>query len=186
VESLDNLRKSRKIQGDLQYLEDQQAAVPSRFGLRTRIYHALPFQVHFRKSGLVLPVFIPCLLGFFVGLVAAILGIGGGFIMIPMMVYILGISMHSAIGTNLFQEVFLCLNVAFLQAYYNQNVDIALAVMLFSGSTIGAQLGAKVSHKLNADQLKIILAIFILLVMLQMCGALLFKPDVLFSISRGH
>jgi uncharacterized protein len=186
LESLNNLRKSRKSQNNLENLKDQTLAVKPGLGLRDRIYQSLPFQVHFQKSGVVLPFFIPCFMGFFVGLVASILGIGGGFIMIPMMVYILGIPMHSAIGTNLFQEVFLCLNVAFLQAYYNQTVDIELALILLSGSTIGAQFGAKMSNKLNADQLKIILALFVLLVMVQICVSLLIKPDILFSLSHRH
>ena len=126
------------------------------------------------------------MLGAIVGILAAIMGIGGGFIMVPLMVYVLRLPMHVAVGTNLFQEVFICLNVAFMQAYYNQTVDIVLALILLSGSTIGAQLGAKVSDRLNADQLKIILASIILLVMLQMTFALILPPHFLLSIVKVH
>jgi uncharacterized membrane protein YfcA len=151
-----------------------------------RVCRALPFQAKFEKSGINLSVLAPLILGAMVGILSAIMGIGGGFIMVPMMVYVLRLPMHLAVGTNLFQEVFICLNVAFMQAYYNQTVDIVLALILLSGSTVGAQLGARISDRLKADQLKIILATIILLVMLQMTIALILRPELLLSIARRH
>jgi len=151
-----------------------------------RAFRDMPFQTNFEKSGLKTSIFAPIALGMVVGILAAIMGIGGGFIMVPMMVYVLRIPMHIAIGTNLFQEVFICLNVAFMQSYYNQTVDIVLALILLSGSTIGAQFGAKVSDRLNADQLKIILASIVLLVMLELVIGLIVHPSMLLSIKCIH
>jgi uncharacterized membrane protein YfcA len=114
------------------------------------------------------------------------MGVGGGFIMVPVMVYMLRMPMHVVIGTSLFQILVTCINVTFMQAYYNQTVDVVLALILLFGSTIGTQLGAKVSDRLNADQLKIVLAIIVLLVMIQMVYGLLLKPDILLSMGGGH
>ena len=94
--------------------------------------------------------------------------------------------MHVVVGTSLFQILFTCISVTFLQSYYNQTVDIVLALILLLGSTIGAQLGAKVSDRLNADQMKVILALMVLLVMIQMIYGLLVHPDLLFSVGGGH
>ena len=106
--------------------------------------------------------------------------------MVPIMVYMLRMPMHVVVGTSLFQILFTCISVTFLQSYYNQTVDIVLALILLFGSTIGAQIGAKVSDRLNADQLKIILASIVLLVMLQLTLGLIFRPDLLLSIQGGH
>jgi uncharacterized membrane protein YfcA len=186
LESLNNIRRMKRkqsmtISGPVENLVLEEKTV-----LIDKVSQSLPFQTNFEKSGVKISIFVPLMLGAIVGILAAIMGIGGGFIMVPLMVYVLRLPMHVAVGTNLFQEVFICLNVAFMQAYYNQTVDIILALILLSGSTIGAQLGAKVSDRLNADQLKIILASIILLVMLQMTFALILPPHFLLSIIRVH
>ena len=106
--------------------------------------------------------------------------------MVPVMVYMLRMPMHVVVGTSLFQILFTCINVTFMQSVYNHTVDIVLALILLIGSTIGAQIGAKVSDRLNADQLKIILASIVLIVMLQMTYGLLAYPDLLLSISGSH
>lgn len=155
----------------------------SRF---TQMYNSLPLQTHFKKSGVTLSLFIPLGLGVLVGVLAAIMGVGGGFIMVPVMVYMLRMPMHVVVGTSLFQILFTCINVTFMQSFYNQTVDIVLALILLLGSTLGAQMGAKVSDHLNADQLKIILASIVLLVMLQMTLGLFFQPELIFSIKGGH
>ena len=152
----------------------------------THAYQSLPFQTHFQKSGVTISIFIPFVLGILVGVLAAIMGVGGGFIMVPIMVYMLRMPMHVVVGTSLFQILFTCINVTFLQSYYNQTVDIVLALILLIGSTIGAQIGAKVSDRLNADQLKIILASIVLLVMAQLMVGLISPPDLLLSIQGGH
>lgn len=181
-ESLSNLRTAKgtlSIQKNKNVVEKN----PSWFA---SLYQSLPFQTHFDKSGVTLSIFTPLFLGVLVGILAAIMGVGGGFIMVPVMVYLLRMPMHVVVGTSLFQILLTCINVTFMQAFYNHTVDIMLALILLTGSTIGAQLGAKISDRLNADQLKIILASIVILVMVQMTLALLIQPELLFSIKGGH
>ncbi len=149
-----------------------------------RIEQKLPFKMHFAVSAITISVFIPIIIGTFVGIIAAIMGLGGGFIMIPMMVYVLRMPMHVVVGTNLFQELFSCINITFMQSYFNHTVDIVLVGVLLVGSTLGAQIGARISKRLNADQLKIFLAALILLVMADISLALLLRPDLLLSLAE--
>jgi len=146
----------------------------------------LPLKVHFEKSGVTLSMITVFLLGILVGVLAAIMGVGGGFIMVPVMVYILRMPMHVVVGTSLFQVLFTCINVTFMQSYYNHTVDLTLAVLLLVGSTVGAQIGARISTRLKADQLKIILAAIVLLVMLSMALDLLTPPGMLLSYKGLH
>jgi uncharacterized membrane protein YfcA len=146
----------------------------------------LPMKIHFEKSGVTLSILTVFLLGLLVGVLAAIMGVGGGFIMVPVMVYILRMPMHVVVGTSLFQVLFTCINVTFMQSYYNHTVDLTLAVLLLIGSTIGAQVGARISTYLKADQLKIILASIVLLVMISMAFDLLMHPDILLSYKGAH
>lgn len=147
---------------------------------------ALPFQTEFERSGITISVIVPVVLGTLVGMLSALLGVGGGFIMVPVMVYMLRMPMHVVVGTNLFQEVFTCINVTFMQSYYNHTVDLLLAMFLLLGSTTGAQLGARVSNRLKADQLKIILASFVLIVMAKIAIGLLLHPHSLLSYQGGR
>jgi uncharacterized membrane protein YfcA len=142
---------------------------------------ALPWRVHFARSRVTVSVLLPIMIGFLVGTLAAIMGVGGGFIMVPALVYILRMPVHAVVGTNLFQEIFLCMSITFMQAELNHTVDFVLALILLVGSTLGAQLGARVSGRLKADQLKILLACVILLTMLDIARDLLKAPDVLLS-----
>jgi uncharacterized membrane protein YfcA len=185
-ESLNNLRTLDSKQRDRSEIEYESYIEENNTIWINRVYRALPVQIHFEKSDIKVSVFVPLTLGALVGILAAIMGVGGGFIMVPVMIYILRMPMHVAVGTNLFQEVIICLNVAFMQSYYNQTVDIILALILLSGSTIGAQFGARVSDRLKADQLKIILASIVLLVMLQITIGLLIQPSLLLSVKGGH
>jgi len=146
----------------------------------------LPGQTRFEKSGIELSFVLPLILGTFVGILAAIMGVGGGFIMVPVMVYLLRMPMHVVVGTSLFQILFTCINVTIMQASSNHTVDFILALILLLGSTIGAQFGAKISKKLAGDQLKILLAILVLLVMVKMLFSLLLPPDVLLVYKGGH
>jgi uncharacterized membrane protein YfcA len=146
----------------------------------------LPFKMHFEKSGVTLSMLTVLFLGVMVGVLAAIMGVGGGFIMVPIMVYVLRMPMHVVVGTSLFQVLFTCINVTFMQSYYNQTVDLTLAVLLLFGSTIGAQIGARISTYLKADQLKIILASIVLLVMISMALELLMHPSMLLSFKGAH
>ncbi len=147
---------------------------------------SLPLKVNFEKSGITLSIFMPIILGTLVGVLSALMGVGGGFIMVPVMVYMLRMPMHVVVGTSLFQVLFTCINVTFMQSYYNHTVDLILAVFLLVGSTTGAQLGARVSSRLKADQLKIILASIVLLVMINMALGLILHPGTLLSYKGGH
>jgi uncharacterized membrane protein YfcA len=151
-----------------------------------RLCDKLPLRVRFAKSGITMSVFMPAILGTLVGVLSALMGVGGGFIMVPVMVYMLRMPMHVVVGTSLFQVLFTCINVTFMQSYYNHTVDLVLALFLLVGSTAGAQIGARVSSRMKADQLKIILASIVLLVMVQMALGLLLHPDNLLSYQGGH
>lgn len=143
---------------------------------------ALPLKVRFPRSRVTMSLLLPVTIGFLVGMLAAIMGVGGGFVMVPALLYILRMPMHVVIGTNLFQEIFLCMSITFMQAELNHTVDFVLALILLVGSTLGAQLGARASRRLKADQLKFLLACIILLTMLDIAFDLLTTPDALLSL----
>ncbi len=164
----------------------QVSAGPGKETWFAKLSAALPWPVQFEKSGITVSVLIPLFLGVLVGMLSALLGVGGGFIMVPVMVYMLRMPMHVVVGTNLFQEVFTCINVTFMQSYYNHTVDLLLAMFLLLGSTAGAQMGARVSNRLKADHLKIILATIVLLVMAKVALGLLLPPETLLSYIGGH
>jgi uncharacterized membrane protein YfcA len=124
----------------------------------------LPFQVYFERSNVRHSILVPFLLCTVVGVLASIMGVGGAFMMVPMMVYLLGMPAHVAVGTSLFQTLFTCAGVTYLQSTANHTVDLVLALTLAAGSTIGAQIGARLTRFLRGDQLLIILAVLALLV----------------------
>jgi uncharacterized membrane protein YfcA len=129
---------------------------------------------------------MPLVLGSFVGVLAAIMGVGGGFIMVPVMVYLLRMPMHVVVGTSLFQILFTCIDVTIMQSYSNHTVDFVLAIILLLGSTVGAQIGARLSKSLKGDQLKILLASIVLLVMIKMLLDLLLPPHTMLAYTGGH
>ncbi len=153
---------------------------------RKSFIQRLPFQYRFEKSGCEISMLLPLAFGILVGVLAAIMGVGGGFIMVPVMVYLLRMPMHVVVGTSLFQILFTCVNVTIMQAWSNHTVDFVLAVLLLLGSTIGAQAGTAVSKRLNADQLKIMLASLVLLVCVKMMAGLLMTPSIMVSLKGGH
>jgi uncharacterized membrane protein YfcA len=174
-ESLQGLRGRRKDQ-----------ASSGGTSLYSRFANALPWKVHFPRSGITLSPVMPVVLGVFVGILAAVMGVGGGFIMVPVMVYLLRMPMHVVVGTSLFQILFTCVNVTILQSTVNHTVDVVLALILLVGSVIGAQIGARAGRRLNADQLKILLAVIVLAVMTKMLLGLLLPPSSLVSYGGGH
>jgi uncharacterized membrane protein YfcA len=176
LESLRNLRRPA-IRGN--GVDEGRSGSASIFPL------ALPWRTHFARSRVTASALLPIMIGFMVGMLAAIMGVGGGFIMVPALVYLIRMPMHVVVGTNLFQEIFLCMSITFMQAEFNHTVDFVLALMLLLGSTLGAQLGARVSGHLKADQLKILLACLILLTMLDIARDLLTTPDVLLSLKAA-
>ncbi len=151
-----------------------------------RLVQSLPWRVSFRRSNVELSVLMPLVLGALVGALAAVMGVGGGFIMVPVMVYLLRMPMHVVVGTSLFQILFTCINVTILQASLNGTVDFVLALFLLLGSVIGAQIGAVVSKRLNADQLKILMAGIVLLVTAKMLLGLMVTPEFMLSYQGGN
>jgi hypothetical protein len=132
--------------------------------------HGLPLKMRFRRSKLYISALLPLTVGFVVGVLAAIMGVGGGFVMVPAMIYLLGMPTNVVIGTSLFQIIFVTANVTFLQAYANQTVDVVLALMLLIGAVIGAQFGARAGARLQGEELRGLLALMVLAV----CGKLFF------------
>ena len=176
AESLQSLRSTKNKTA---------AAVKQKESTYAQLIRLLPYQISFQRSGIVLSPIVPFVLGIFVGILAAIMGVGGGFIMVPIMVYLLRMPMHVVVGTSLFQILFTCIDVTIMQAYSNRTVDFVLALLLLLGSTIGAQIGAKLSNRLKGDQLKIFLASIVLVVMGKMLIGLLLPPSVLLSYYGG-
>jgi uncharacterized protein len=114
------------------------------------------------------------------------MGVGGGFLMVPVMIYMLRMPMHVVVGTSLFQIMFTCTEVTFLQAYSNHTVDFLLAILLLVGSVFGAQIGTKLGKKLHGDQLKILLAIIVLVVTVKIILELIMEPTLLLAYKGGH
>ena len=145
--------------------------------------HGLPFKMRFRKSKLYISAILPFLIGAVIGVLSAIMGVGGGFIMVPAMIYLLGMPTSLAIGTSLFQIIFVTANVTFLQALTVQTVDILLAVLLLTGAVIGAQFGSKYSVRMRGEQLRALLALLVLSVCVKMIFDLTAAPSDLYSIA---
>ncbi len=146
--------------------------------------HGLPFKMRFRTSGLYISAIPPLLVGASVGVLAAIMGVGGGFIMVPAMIYLLGMPTKVVVGTSLFQIIFVTAFTTMAHAVTNQSVDMALAVILLIGGVIGAQVGTRLGARLNAEQLRILLAALVLAVCGKLALDLLLRPDELFSLSE--
>lgn len=142
----------------------------------------LPWKTYFVKSQINISVLIPIILGIIAGTLVSVMGIGGGFIMIPVMVYILKMPSNVIVGTSLFQIVFIAGNVTFLQAYSNNNVDVVLAFLMIISSVIGAQIGSRLSYKIDANSLRSLLSIIILAVCTKMVINLFVDPTNLYNI----
>lgn len=147
--------------------------------------HKLPFKVKFRASGLYISVIPPLLVGMSVGVLAAIMGVGGGFIMVPAMIYLLGMPTKVVIGTSLFQILIVSAFTTMMHAITNQSVDVMLALLLIVGGVIGAQIGSQLGARLKAEQLRILLALLVLAVAVKLGLDLLIRPAELFSLSSG-
>jgi uncharacterized membrane protein YfcA len=155
---------------------------PTKISLYQRLGQALPWQMHFDRSEVTLSPLMPLAVGGFVGAIAAIMGLGGGFIMVPLMYYVLRMPMHLVVGTNLFQEAFLCANVTMMQAVSNHVVDLALSLALAVGSSLGAQFGARFSRRVHGDQLRLLLSFIILLVMVKIALGLILRPHFMLDL----
>jgi len=147
--------------------------------------HNLPFKAKFRTSGLYISVIPPACIGFIVGTLSAIMGVGGGFIMVPAMIYLLGMPTKVVVGTSLFQIIFVTAFATIMHATTNYTVDMALAVLLLIGGVFGAQVGTRIGLKLKAEQLRILLSLIVILVCLKIAGDLVLEPKELFSLDMG-
>ena len=144
--------------------------------------HGLPLKMRFRRSKLYISALLPLGIGAFVGVLAAIMGVGGGFIMVPAMIYLLGMPTSVVVGTSLFQIIFVTANVTFLQSVQTQTVDFMLAGLLLLGAVIGAQFGTRASVLLRGEQLRGLLALMVLTVCIKLAFDLAIRPDDLFSV----
>lgn len=147
--------------------------------------HGLPFKMKFRASGLYISVLPPLGVGALVGFLAAIMGVGGGFVMVPAMIYLLGMPTKVVVGTSLFQIIFVTAFTTLMHAVTNQTVDIMLALLLIMGGVIGAQFGTSVGVRLKAEQLRILLALLVLAVAGKIALDLLLRPNELYSVMPG-
>lgn len=149
--------------------------------------HGLPFKMRFRKSRLYISAVPPILIGIFVGILSAIMGVGGGFVMVPAMIYLLGMPTAVVVGTSLFQIIFVTANVTVLQSVSNQTVDIVLALLLLIGGVIGAQIGARFGSRMQGEHLRSLLALIVIMVCLKLTFDLVVTPSDIYSIgTRGH
>ncbi|MEM8651534.1 MAG: sulfite exporter TauE/SafE family protein, partial [Pseudomonadota bacterium] len=171
IESLNAIRKSKA--GDAQ---------PVKRKNHDSWIHALPLKVRFRKSKLYLSVLPILALGMLVGILAAIMGVGGGFIMVPAMIYLLRVPTNVVIGTSLFQIIFVTAYTTVIQSTTNQTVDVVLAFILMVGGVIGAQFGAAAGHKLKGEQLRALLGLLVLAVCARLAFDLVATPSDFFNI----
>ena len=156
---------------------------PGRVERRQHLWmHRLPFKAKFRTSGLYISVIPPLAVGASVGVLAAIMGVGGGFIMVPAMIYLLGMPTKVVVGTSLFQIVFVTAFTTVMHAVTNYSVDILLAVILIIGGVVGAQVGTTIGSRLKAEQLRVLLAVVVLAVCGKLLLDLVIEPSELYSI----
>ncbi len=175
--------------GLLMLMESLRALLREPGAKRTRRKHrsaewmaAMPFAMRFRRSGLYISPIPPIVLGFLVGMLASVMGVGGGFIMVPAMLYILNMPTKVVVGTSLFQIIFVTAIATMLHAAANQTVDILLALMLLTGGVIGAQIGARAGRRLKGEQLRALLALIVLAVCARLFFDLALPPDALFIV----
>jgi uncharacterized protein len=176
IESWRTIRRSKSAAGEV-------AAAPAGESGLTRLFNKMPLKMNFHRSGLNTSAIFPFTIGTIVGVMAAILGVGGGFIMVPAMIYIIGMPTIAAIGTDLFQIVLTSANVTLQQAIVNHTVDLLLALILLAGSTIGAQFGAVAGKRLKGEQIRILLAIIVLALTVKLFLDLVLTPADLVSLA---
>jgi len=177
------------IIGSLMLVESTRAILRSRRpgGKRRKLHqhnwlHGLPFKMRFRKSKLYISALLPFGVGLLVGILSAIMGVGGGFIMVPAMIYVLGMPTSVVVGTSLFQIIFVTANVTFLQSVQTQTVDVVLAGLLLIGGVIGAQFGTRIGAMLRGEQLRGLLALIVLAVCLKLVWDVVITPEDIFSL----
>ncbi|MGB7654749.1 MAG: sulfite exporter TauE/SafE family protein [Novosphingobium sp.] len=167
-----------------QALKAQKSGVP--VPPRKRRHHpmvaSLPMRWRFYRSGLYISPLAPLLLGIFTGILTMLMGIGGGFVLVPAMLYILGMSANVVVGTSLFQILFVTMATTMMHSLTTRAVDIVLAALLLIGSVSGAQIGAQLAQQIPAEKLRLVLAATVLLVAMRMALGLGWQPDEIFSL----
>jgi uncharacterized membrane protein YfcA len=181
--------------GSLMFVESINALIKSKKGnvRRKKLHqhywiHGLPFKMRFRKSKLYISALMPLGIGAIVGILSAIMGVGGGFVMVPAMIYLLGMPTTVVIGTSLFQIIFVTANVTLLHSINTQTVDVMLAMLLMSSAVVGAQIGTRIGTKMKGEQLRSLLALMVLVVCAKLAFDLIVTPDDLYSLgaAAGH
>jgi uncharacterized membrane protein YfcA len=155
--------------------------VPARRASAHNWIHGLPFKMRFPKSRLYISAIPPLAIGALVGLLASFLGAGGGFIMVPAMIYLLRMPTNIVIGTAIFQIIFVTAVVTLLHATFNQTLDVVLALILAAGGVVGGQFGVRAGHKLKGEQLRLLLALLVLGVAFRLLLDLVLKPTDVYS-----
>ena len=178
------------VLGALMAIESARTALRQRRpgGFRRKLHqhnwlHGLPLKTRFRQSKLYISALLPIGLGFAVGILSAVLGIGGGFVLVPAMIYTLGMPTAVVPGTSLFQIIFVAANVTFLQAYTNRTVDAVLALVLLVGGVLGAQIGTRFGTRLRGEQLRFLLALLVLAVAAKLAFDLTVRPSHLYVVT---
>jgi uncharacterized membrane protein YfcA len=145
--------------------------------------HGLPLKMRFPRSRLYISAIPPLVIGWVVGLLTAFLGVGGGFIMVPAMIYLLRMPTNIVIGTSTFQIIFVTAAVTMLHASFNHSLDVVLALMLAAGGVMGGQFGVRAGQKLRGEQLRALLALLVLAVAARLFFDLVLKPEDLYTIT---
>lgn len=158
-------------------------ALPARKRRHHPLVANLPLRWRFYRSGLYISPFAPLLLGMTTGVLTMLMGIGGGFVLVPAMLYILGMSASVVVGTSLFQILFVTMATTMMHALTTKAVDIVLAVLLLLGSVTGAQLGARIALRVRPERLRLVLAIIVLSVALRMALGLTYQPDAIYTVT---
>ena len=158
-------------------------AIPAAKRRHHPLVAALPMRWRFYRSGLYISPLAPLLLGLFTGILTMLMGIGGGFIMVPAMLYLLGMSARVVVGTSLFQILFVTIATTMMHALTTKAVDLVLSGLLLLGSVTGAQIGAAVAQKVSPVRLRLVLALIVLAVGLRMLLGLSWHPDEIFTVS---
>jgi uncharacterized protein len=169
------------VEGTRTLLRRRRLGVPRRKLHQHTWIHGLPLKMRFRRSKLYISALLPLGLGFLIGILSAIMGIGGGFVMVPAMIYLLGMPTLVVPGTSLFQIIFVAATVTVLQAINNRTVDAVLALVLLIGGVLGAQIGTRMGSRLRGDQLRIMLAVLVLAVAIKLAVDMTATPEQLYS-----
>ncbi|HEX3499136.1 MAG TPA: sulfite exporter TauE/SafE family protein [Stellaceae bacterium] len=169
------------VEGTRTLLRRRRVGMPRRKLHQHTWIHGLPLKMRFRRSKLYISALLPLGLGFLIGILSAIMGIGGGFVMVPAMIYLLGMPTMVVPGTSLFQIIFVAATVTVLQAINNRTVDAMLALVLLIGGVLGAQIGTRMGSRLRGDQLRIMLAVLVLGVAIKLAVDMTMTPEQLYS-----